>query len=153
MRSSRRRPLGLASALVALVLAGCGGGDESDDASATGRGAGAQSTSSSAATTTQTSLAPPTTAAAGGGSSAEAEAVIVIENSAYTVKAPVPQGATVGVANEDDYPHTVTMDGGGGFRVALEGGSAAAFPADQPPGTYSFHCEIHPNMTGSLVIE
>lgn len=57
------------------------------------------------------------------------------------------------VVNQDPAPHTFTVagtsvdvkvDGGG----SLDGGSL-----DLAPGTYHFTCTIHPQMTGTLIVQ
>lgn len=78
---------------------------------------------------------------------------LVIEGFAFTVKAPVKQNRAVGVSNRDDADHTVTMDRQPGFDVKVPAGEAEVFLAVHPPGRYPFHCEIHPSMKGTLVIE
>src|SRR5262245_6378406 len=60
-------------------------------------------------------------------------------------------GATVTIVNGDGVDHTVTADAGG-FNVKARGGASASFRAPSRPGTYSFFCAIHPEMTGTLVV-
>lgn len=87
-------------------------------------------------------------AACSGGSSAQAE--VTIANFAFT-STPVVVGTTVTVKNKDSTTHTVTADQGG-FSVTVNGGSTATFTAPTAPGTYKFHCNIHPTMHGSLTV-
>lgn len=63
----------------------------------------------------------------------------------------VDGGGQVDVQNRDSAPHTVTADDGG-FDTGVDGGSSGSFTAPAQPGTYSFHCEIHPDMSGSLTV-
>jgi plastocyanin len=60
-------------------------------------------------------------------------------------------GATVQITNEDGTAHTVTADDGG-FDVKVDGGGTGSFTAPATPGSYSFHCNIHSSMTGTLVV-
>ena len=63
---------------------------------------------------------------------------------------PVAPGATVTVTNRDDAGHTFTADA---FDTGtIDGGSSATFTAPAAPGSYSIVCEIHPSMTGTLVV-
>jgi len=65
--------------------------------------------------------------------------------------APARRGATVTVVNGDGVDHTVTADAGG-FNVKARGGASVSFRAPARPGTYTFFCSIHPEMTGTLVV-
>ena len=63
-------------------------------------------------------------------------------------------GVTVTWTNYDGTGHTVTSDGATSFvssgTIAANGGTyALSFPT---PGTYTYHCSIHPTMTGSIVV-
>jgi plastocyanin len=72
----------------------------------------------------------------------------------------VPTGSTVLVANVGGKPHTLTADGGA-FKTEVivpgtEGGrfagTNATFSVNQP-GTFPFHCDIHPQtMKGVLTV-
>src|SRR3984957_17325747 len=89
---------------------------------------------------------PPGVAAAG-------KAEIKIDNfnfspAALTVKA----GTQITWTNGDDIPHTVVGDGQAFKSKVLGSGEKFPFTAAKP-GTYSYSCSIHPNMTGKLVVE
>jgi plastocyanin len=60
-------------------------------------------------------------------------------------------GATVTVTNADSEDHTFTAKDGS-FGVNVPGGGQNSFAAPGAPGTYSFFCQIHPGMTGTLVV-
>ena len=62
-------------------------------------------------------------------------------------------GATVTVTNADGAPHTVTSDDDAWELIRVEGGTDGAFTAPAEAGEYSFHCDIHTTMTGTLVVE
>jgi plastocyanin len=64
----------------------------------------------------------------------------------------VAPGGKVTVQNQDSATHTVTADEGGFDTGQIAGGSSATFTAPTTPGTYSFHCDIHPDMTGTLTV-
>ena len=68
------------------------------------------------------------------------------------------QGQSVQWYNRATQPHTVTHDGcGRGRRCAFA--SEHLHPGEQfsvsglPPGTYSYHCEIHPFMRGRIQVK
>lgn len=67
---------------------------------------------------------------------------------ALTVKA----GTQITWTNGDDIPHTVVSDGQAFKSKVLGSGEKFTFTAAKP-GTYSYSCSIHPNMTGKLVVE
>jgi plastocyanin len=62
-------------------------------------------------------------------------------------------GSTVAVTNEDGASHTVTSDDDAWEEVQVGGGGTGELTAPSEPGDYAFHCEIHPSMTGTLVVE
>jgi len=87
-------------------------------------------------------------AAEGGGDS---DAAVVIENFEFTLQ-PVAAGEDFTVDNRDSATHTVTADDGA-FDIEVGGDSTAAGSAPAQAGEYAIHCEIHPRMTGTLVVE
>ena len=64
----------------------------------------------------------------------------------------VAAGGQVTVDNRDGAPHTATADGGDFDSGQVSGGTAGAFVAPAQPGSYDFHCEIHPDMSGTLTV-
>lgn len=84
------------------------------------------------------------------GGSSGSGAALRIENFAFTPSTlKASAGATIEVENEDSAPHTFTVDGEN-VDVRLDGGQSLDVTLDLSPGRYGFHCEIHPEMTGSL---
>jgi len=64
----------------------------------------------------------------------------------------VQPGAGVTVTNDDGAPHTVTADDGHSFGSGtLSQGSSKAISVSKP-GTYPYHCSIHPFMHGTLTV-
>jgi plastocyanin len=86
---------------------------------------------------------------AGGSGSAD---VITIKDFAFTTPASVAPGAKITVKNEDSTAHTVTADKGDAFNSPAPAGNSS-FTAPTEPGTYPFHCNIHPEMHGTLVVK
>lgn len=137
MRTSiRLRALvGLVLVLV-LLAAACGDDDDSDTAAG-----GSQGTT---ATTTATTAA--------GDEAAGDEVYIDIKGFQFTVPKSVKAGATVEIRNMDSVGHTVTADDGGFDSKEVSGGGEGSITAPSTPGTYAFHCNIHPSMKGQLVV-
>jgi plastocyanin len=63
----------------------------------------------------------------------------------------VPAGGSVAWTNNDAVTHTVTPDAGGIDAHELAPG-AAFTQTFTSPGTYGYHCAIHPFMKGSIVV-
>ena len=65
----------------------------------------------------------------------------------------VPVGTTVNWTNSDGTTHTVTFDN---EIIADSGnipdGGRYSVTFDQP-GTYNYHCTIHPGMTGQIIVQ
>ncbi len=63
----------------------------------------------------------------------------------------VPVGGAVTWTNNDAVTHTVTPDAGGieAHELAPGAGFTQSFSS---PGTYGYHCAIHPFMKGSIVV-
>jgi plastocyanin len=64
----------------------------------------------------------------------------------------VRAGTQITWTNGDDIPHTVVGDGHTFKSKVLGTGEKFTFTAGKP-GTYSYSCSIHPNMTGKVVVE
>jgi plastocyanin len=65
--------------------------------------------------------------------------------------AAIQPGDTIMWVNEGNTPHTVTSDDGRFDSEVLNPGESfmLTFPE---AGTFSYHCEIHPSMTGSVTV-
>jgi plastocyanin len=64
----------------------------------------------------------------------------------------ISPGTRVVWTNTDEEPHTVVSDKPGWSSEALETGSHYAFVMSRP-GTFTYHCSIHPFMHGTVVVE
>lgn len=62
----------------------------------------------------------------------------------------VDQGATVTWTNDDDVAHTATAQDGS-FDVSLSPGGSGSHTFDEP-GTYTYVCSLHPQMTGEVTV-
>lgn len=66
----------------------------------------------------------------------------------------IAAGTTVTWTNQDDAQHDITPDEeGAGFARSqlLSKGESYSFTFDTP-GTYTYHCTPHPNMTGTITV-
>lgn len=65
----------------------------------------------------------------------------------------VAPGTLVTVVNEDSAPHTVTGTGRAGFDTGtVRAGRSATFKAPRTRGMYSYICDIHQFMSGTLTV-
>ena len=63
----------------------------------------------------------------------------------------VKVGATVTWINDDTVAHTVIADDNSFASSNLQPGGSFSFRFTRP-GTYAYHCSIHPSMHGSVVV-
>src|SRR5215208_106034 len=63
----------------------------------------------------------------------------------------VAPGTTVTWVNNGQAPHTSTADDGAWDSGTLQPGESFSFTFDQA-GTYTYHCSIHPDMTGAITV-
>ena len=133
---SARTRRAVAAGLFAIALAGCA---SSPSGGGTAAGSATSGTAGSAA------------AASGGGTTSAL--VITIKNFAFQTPASVSPGAQVAVRNEDATEHTVTADSGNAFDDQVPAQGNSTFTAPSQPGSYPFHCTIHPFMKGTLVVK
>jgi plastocyanin len=95
--------------------------------------------------------APPPGVAAAPASAGKAE--VQIDNFSFSPTAlRVKAGTQITWTNGDDIPHTVVSDDHTFKSKVLGTGEKFTFTAAKP-GTYSYSCSIHPNMTGKVVVE
>lgn len=115
--------------LVALVLSGCYG---------------------SSATPTKPAATPPASGSTGGestGATAVSISNFAFDPASVTVKV----GGTVTWTNNDSPTHTITGDGGLDSGDVANGGTYSK--TFDKAGTYKYHCTIHPNMTGEVIVQ
>lgn len=78
---------------------------------------------------------------------------IVIKNFSFTpTRLTVAGGTTVKVTNADQVPHTLTSDDGS-FDAGEIGVGKTKTIVLKRPGTFTYSCQIHPSMTGTLVVK
>jgi plastocyanin len=78
-------------------------------------------------------------------------AVQVVDFSFEPATLTVPLGATVTWTNAGNRRHTVTADDGSFDSGRLDPGEQFSQTFDQP-GTFTYHCGFHPEMTGAIVV-
>ena len=138
------RPL-VAVAATVLLLAACSSGGATTAPSAEAPAAPSAEASVEAS-------APPAAEAACVKSAAGGEVDVEIEGLAFKpadIQATV--GQTVTFSNKDSAPHTATLDDGSCTtpNIAEGGSDALTFNA---AGTYPFHCNVHPDMKGTITV-
>lgn len=117
---------------------------------------GAATTTTTAVTTTTTAgtttiAATTTTSPASTTTAAPATVVVDISGSAFhPANVAVATGTTVTWRNSDGFNHTTTSDSGV-WGAGLAGGASFSFTFTTP-GAYSYHCNIHPFMTGTVTV-
>ena len=80
----------------------------------------------------------------------EATSSIVIDGFAFSVAGDVKSTDALSATNRVGVTHTITSDTGA-FDLKIKGGTTMALPA-LTPGVYTFHCEIHTSMRGTLTV-
>lgn len=78
---------------------------------------------------------------------------VTIQNLAYDpASLSIPVGTIVTWVNKDSVAHTVTSDTGAFSSPTLNPGDQFTFTFTDSE-TYSYHCAIHPNMTGQIIVQ
>lgn len=143
--------------LLALLIV-FGAACSSDEVTPAASGSSATpAASSSTPTPTETSTAPASdcTKANATDLSADDPWSIIIEDFKFKPDCFIPNnnGSSI-IKNKDDTFHTFTIDGTvvdaslrphGTYRHKPD-------PGLLPPGTYAFHCSIHPQITGTMIV-
>ena len=84
------------------------------------------------------------------GEAAKSEKVTVTEFNYEPDPVVVQAGGKVTWQNEDSAPHTATADDGSFDTGAIEEGKLVR--AFKEPGTFTYFCEIHPRMHGTVEV-
>lgn len=141
------KSLALLALALAVFVAACG----SDDAEETTTSAPTQTTTTTAETTTSTAEtttteAQTTTTGAAGGE------VSIVNFSFRPADISVAVGTTVSWTNGDSVSHTTSSDDDAWDSGTLSSGDSFQFVFDTP-GTYLYHCNIHPQMKATITVE
>jgi plastocyanin len=118
---------GIAAVLAGAILLAAGGSGDMGPASASG-----SSSSTAAASTVH----------------------ITISNFMFhAMTVTVKPGATVSVTNKDSVTHTLTANGGQFDTGDITQNQTKTFKAPMKPGTYSYICNIHQYMMGTIIVK
>lgn len=95
----------------------------------------------------------PATAAGGAcePSTAAVTVPVTIAGFAFPATISAKVGDVIGFTNEDEAPHTATLDDGSCTTESLARGATGSLIFNVA-GSYPFHCRIHPNMTGTIEV-
>ena len=157
------RRLAVLGAVLALVASGCGDGD-GDTTSAGGAAGGTSGTGGAGASTTMAEqhldhVGNPTSTCSPGG----AALTITARDTRFDkdcLAAPASQAFTLTLDNRDPLPHNIAVLESHAatdvlFRIEISAGPQSTtmnVPALRP-GTYAFHCEVHPaRMSGTFLV-
>ena len=78
---------------------------------------------------------------------------IVIKDFMFTPNSlTVKAGSTVTWVNKDDEPHSVVSDTGLFRSGAVDTNETSSFKFDKP-GTYPYHCALHPRMVATIIVQ
>ncbi len=113
-----------ALAAVVFAAAGCGGGAASDAGDSAGDSAGAASSAS----------------------------VEIADNAYSPSSVEIAGGGTVTWTNSDSVPHTVTFDGAGPASSDQLDQGATFSATFNDAGEFPYHCTVHPEMAGTVVV-
>jgi plastocyanin len=131
----------LASVLIVLAFGLVACGDSGDDPTESG---------DTAATATE-STEPSGSAPAPSGEAARSEKVKIVEFVYGPDPVTVQTGGKVIWQNEDAAPHTATADDGSFDTGTIEQGKIKSETFKQA-GTFTYFCEIHPTMHGTVEV-
>lgn len=138
-----------------LLLAACGG--STDTGTGTTPTTGTTNTTAATPTTGATSTPTATAAQTGNGQTVmimtDSSGSFAFSPATLTIKA----GTTVTWKNTTAAPHTVTSDDGKSFDsgtskpIAAQNGTFSF--TFTTPGTFAYHCEIHPFMKAKIIVQ
>lgn len=80
---------------------------------------------------------------------------ISISNFAFSpANMTVSAGSIITVTNNDTVAHTMVSDDGTSFSTtSIDPGTSTTITAPTTPGTYAYHCSIHPMMKGTIIVQ
>jgi plastocyanin len=130
--------LAIVSIGAAVLLTACGGDDSGD-------------TSSGGGTATAEATEPSASEPAPSGEAARSEKVEIVDFAFDPDPVVVQVGGKVTWINQDSVPHTATADDGSFDTGTLAEGKLKSETFKQA-GTYTYICQIHPTMLGTLEV-
>lgn len=133
-----------------LAVAGCSGASGSSAAPATPAGASAAAASAAGSPTGSGAGGAACSAAPAGSSAAVTVAIKDFKFAPQPVEAKV--GDVIAWSNQDAAPHSATLDDGTCDTKTINSG-AQAMLVFSAPGTYTYHCSVHPAQMKDYTIE
>jgi plastocyanin len=129
--------------LIAFALASCGGGSDSKSTEA--------EEAVATAPNPEDESSPAETGAAQGGKLERSVKVEIVDFAYDPDPVRVQTGGKVIWQNMDSAPHTATADDGSFDTGRIEHGKLKSETFKQP-GTYTYFCEVHPTMHGTVEV-
>lgn len=137
-----RRALPLLMILAALSLAACGSDDSGSETTGAGGATAGEETAPSGTAGEET---------APSGDAVRSAKVEIVGFAYAPATVTIQAGGKVTWLNRDADEHTATLDDGSFSTGDLAEGKLKS-ESFKEPGTYSYHCEIHPEMTGTVEV-
>jgi len=131
--------------LTVFIAAGCGGTTTTTAPTSGPTTTAATGTTLAPGTTVSTTA---TTAGGGAGGAQVSLANIAISPTSVTIKV----GDTVTWTNNDAFAHHLVGDNGEFDSGNMDGGATFSFTF-KTAGTIAYHCSIHPEMKGTIVVQ
>lgn len=95
-------------------------------------------------------ITPPSLSEEETGSSAVIHQIVIQDDQFNPENVIVKNGETVEWTNQDDTAHTVTFENGE-FDEKLPVGATASYTSTKS-GNFDYHCSIHPQMQGEVIV-
>ena len=105
------------------------------------------------ATSTETVTKPVSTQTSKPKTAVDSKVSVIINNFAFNPQmVNIKTGTTVTWTNSDVTSHTVTADSGTVLNSAVLAPGQSYSVTFSSPGTFAYHCSIHPSMRGTIVV-
>lgn len=151
MRSKSLLTAALVALSLGLVACGSSGSDSSSTEAETASAGQESGSSESTEGETGSEGASSESEAAPSGEARKSEKVQIVEFTYEPDPVVVQVGGKVTWQNEDTAPHTATADDGSFDTGTIEKGKLGSATFKEP-GTFTYHCEIHPTMHGTVEV-
>lgn len=106
----------------------------------------------SCTSSTNTSSSSPNTSSTTPVVTPSSSEVVISNNSFGPQEITISRGATVKWTNNDAVAHTVTSDNGKFESGQITQGKTFQFTFNDT-GTFTYHCSVHPSMTGKIIVK
>jgi plastocyanin len=134
-------------ALTAFVLAGCGSSDSTTTTTTAEEGGGAESGAQASPGKGNAEANAP----APSGDAVRSAKVSIVEFAYDPDPVTIEEGGKVTWVNRDAAPHTATADDGS-FETGTIEQDKLKSESFKDPGTYTYFCQIHPDMHGTVEV-